>query len=220
VDSVVVGQAGQVASNDGGQPFKGSCYRPECVGLGARCRRSVLTDPMCWRVGGRRRPRWWVGRFAEWLGVAARRGRFDRVDAYGAGVGPAEPVLRFAVPMVRRRAVIAVVTMIEDAAMHPRHTAPVHRGQRLPQLVVQQHAAKATAALHPVAPEYTVDLNRLDPGTLSRRTPRVMGVILALVAPDVSPRPTDCPDLHTCIDPCRVAVKNDTSLRRALDDIA
>jgi len=130
--------------------------------------------------------------------VAARRGRFDRVEAYGAGVGPAEPVLRFAVPVVRRRAVIAVVTMIEDAAMHPRHTAPVHRGQRLPQLVVQQHAAKATAAVHPVAPEYTVDVNRLDPGILTGRTPRAMGVILALVAPDGSLRPTDCPDLHTC----------------------
>ena len=220
MDSVVVGPAGQVASDDVGQPFESGRYRPERFGLGARCRRSVLTDWMCWRVGGRGRPRWRFGRCAEWLGVAARRGRFDRVEAYGAGVGPAQPVLRFAVHLVRRRAVIAVVTMIEDAAMHPRHTAPIHRGQRLPQLVVQQHAAKATAAVHPVAPEYTVDVNRLDPGILTGRTPRVMGVILALVAPDVSLRPTDCPDLHTCIEPCRVAVKNDTSLRRALDDIA
>jgi hypothetical protein len=193
VDFVVVGRAGQVASDDVDQPFERGCYRPECIGLGARCRRSVLTDRMCWRVGGRGRPRWWVGRCAEWLGVAARRGGFDTVEAYGAGVGPAEPVLRFTVPVVRRRAVIAVVTMIEDAAMHPRHTAPIHRGQRLPQLVVQQHAAKATAAVHPVAPEYTHDVNRLDPRILSGRTPRVMGVILALVAPDVSPRPTDCP---------------------------
>jgi hypothetical protein len=220
VDSVVARRAGQVASDDVGQPFESGRYRPERFSLGARCRRPVLTDWMCWRVGGRGRPRWWVGRFAEWLGVAARRGGFDRVEAYGAGVGPAQPVLRFAVHVVRRRAVIAVVTMIEDAAMHPRHTAPVHRGQRLPQLVVQQHAAKATAAVHPVAPEYTVDVNRLDPGILTGRTPRVMGVILALVAPDVSLRPTDCPDLHTCTDPCRVAVKKDTSLRRALDDIA
>ena len=34
-----------------------------------------------------------------------------------------------------------------------------------------------------------------------------MGVILTLVAPDVSLRPTDCPDRHTRIDPCRVAMK-------------
>jgi hypothetical protein len=87
----------------------------------------------------------------------------------------------------------------------------------VPQLVVQQHAAKATATVHPVAPEYTVDVNRLDPGILSGRTPRVMGVILALVAPDGSLRPTDCLDLHT---PMPGGGENDTSLRRALDDIA
>ena len=174
MDSVVVGPAGQVASDDVGQPFESGRYRPERFGLGARCRRSVLTDWMCWRVGGRSRPRWRFGRRAEWLGVAARRGGFDRVEAYGAGVEPAEPVLRFGVHVVCRRAVIAAVTVIEDAAMHPLHTAPVHRGQRLPQLVVQQHAAKATAAVHPVAPEYTVDVNGLDPGILSG-TPRVMG---------------------------------------------
>jgi hypothetical protein len=47
-----------------------------------------------------------------------------------------------------------------------------------------------------------------------------MGVILALVAPAVSLRPTDCPDRHTCMDPCRVAAKNDTDLRHKPDDIA
>jgi hypothetical protein len=128
--------------------------------------------------------------------------------------------LRFAVPVVRRRAVIAVVTMIEDAAMHPRHTAPVHRGQRLPQLVVQQHAAKATAAVHPVAPEYTVDVNRLDPGILSGRTPRVMGSSWHRWHLTCHFDRQTAPDRHKCINPCRVAVKNDTSLRPALDDIA
>jgi hypothetical protein len=129
-------------------------------------------------------------------------------------------VLRFAVPVVRRRAMIAVVTMIKGAATHPWHIPPVHRGQRLPQLVVQQHTAKASGAVHPVAPRYTVDVNELDPGILSGGTPRVMWVILTLVAPDVSPRPTDCPDVHKCRDPCRVAVKNDTDLRHKPDDIA
>ena len=46
-------------------------------------------------------------------------------------------MLWFTVHVVRRRAVIAVVTMIKGAAMHPWHIPPVHRGQRLPQLVVQ-----------------------------------------------------------------------------------
>jgi hypothetical protein len=123
VDSVVARRAAQVGSDDVGQPFESGRYRPERFGLGARCRRSVLTDWMCWRVGGRGRPRWWVGRRAEWLGVAARRGVFDTVEAYRPGVGPAQPVLRFAVHVVRRRAVIAVVTMIEDAAAPTAHCA-------------------------------------------------------------------------------------------------
>jgi hypothetical protein len=36
-----------------------------------------------------------------------------------------------------RRAVIVVVTVFEDAAVHPRHLAPVARGQSVPQLVVK-----------------------------------------------------------------------------------
>jgi hypothetical protein len=72
-----------------------------------------------------------------WLGVAAWRGRFDTFESRRAGVGPAEPLLRFAIHVVRRCAVIGVVTVIEDAAVHPRHIMPVHRRQRLPQFVVE-----------------------------------------------------------------------------------
>jgi hypothetical protein len=64
---------------------------------------------------------------------------------------------------VRRRylpqgAVIAVVAMIERTAVHPWHITPVHRRQLVPQFLVEQHAAVASAAAHPIAQLYWVDM--------------------------------------------------------------
>jgi len=81
--------------------------------------------------------------------VAARRGGFDRVEAYGAGVGPAEPVLRFAVPVVRRRAVIAVVTMIEGASYAP--TAHCARSSRYSDC----HSSLSSSTLPKQPPRFT-----------------------------------------------------------------
>jgi hypothetical protein len=95
--------------------------------------------------------------------MAARWGQVDMLEARRTSVGPTKPLLRFPVHVVRRRAVIVVVAVVQDATVHPRHIAPVHRRQRLPQFVVKQHAAIATAAVHPVAPRHRVNINTLNP---------------------------------------------------------
>jgi len=56
--------------------------------------------------------------------MAAGRRNFDILEARGAGVRPAKPLLRFAVDLVRRCAVITLVTVVEDAAVNPRHVTP------------------------------------------------------------------------------------------------
>jgi hypothetical protein len=114
--------------------------------------------------------------------VAARRGKFDTLEARRTSVGPTKPLLRFPVPVVPRRAVIAVVTVVQDATVYPRHVAPVQHRQRLPQVVVKQHAAIAAAAVHRPALRRGLDVNGLNPRIPLRRSPRVMCVILTLVA--------------------------------------
>jgi hypothetical protein len=90
--------------------------------------------------------------------MTSRRRRFNTLQLCRACVRPAKPVLGFAVDAVRRRAVIALVTMIERTAVHPWHITPVHRRQRVPQFLVEQHAAVATAAAHLIAQLYRVDI--------------------------------------------------------------
>ena len=51
-------------------------------------------------------------------------------------------------------AVISVVTVGEDTAVHPRYISPGHRCQRLPEFVVKEHASIAIAAAgHLVTPQ-------------------------------------------------------------------
>jgi hypothetical protein len=103
--------------------------------------------------------------------VAARRGAFETLEACRTRIRPTKPLLRFAVHVVDRCAVITVVTVVEDATVHPRQIAPVYRRQELPQCVVEQHAAIATtAAAHPVAPRHRVDVDRLNTRIPLRRT--------------------------------------------------
>lgn len=105
------------------------------------------------------------------------------LEARRTRVGPTKPLLRFPIHKVCGRAVIAIVTVVQDATVHPRHIAPVHRGQRLPQFVVKQQASVATAAFHPVPPRDRVDARRLNPRIALRRTPRATCDILTLAAP-------------------------------------
>jgi hypothetical protein len=104
--------------------------------------------------------------------VAAWRGEFETLEARRTRIRPTKPLLRFAVHVVHRCAVITVVTVVEDATVHPRQIVPVHRRQRLPQFVVEQHAAIATtaAAAHPVTPRHRVDVDRLNTRIPLRRT--------------------------------------------------
>jgi hypothetical protein len=182
VSSLVAWRVSQ-ANDSIGKAANRSGDRPKCFYLGARRRQSDITGSMCWRAGRRRRrPRWRpVGSCRERPRVAARRGKFDTLEARRSSVGPTKPLLRFPVHVVRRRAVIAVMTVVQDATVHPRQIAPVHRRQRLPQFAVKQHAAIATA-VHPVAPRHRVDVNRLNPRIPLRRTSRAMCVILTLAA--------------------------------------
>lgn len=93
-----------------------------------------------------------AGSCARWPGVAAGWRRFDTLKARWTGVGPAKPVLRSLVAAIGWRTVIALMAVVQDAAVHPRHRMSVHRGERLPEVVVKQHTAVAAAdVVHPIA---------------------------------------------------------------------
>ncbi|MDT5055948.1 MAG: hypothetical protein QOF66_4314 [Mycobacterium sp.] len=112
--------------------------------------------------------------------MAARRGRVDNLESRGAGVGPPKPLLRSAAQVLRWCAVITVVTVCEHAAVHPRRIASVHRCQRLPELILKQHAAIAiVAARHAGAPRHMVCGRILNPRITLRKRPRAMCVILS-----------------------------------------
>lgn len=87
--------------------------------------------------------------------MAARRGRFDSLEARAACIGPTNPLLLpCLVQGIRWCAVVAVVIVIEHAAADPWNISPVYRRQRRPKFVVKKHAAIATtAAGHFVAPQ-------------------------------------------------------------------
>jgi hypothetical protein len=149
----------QVCGEDIGQSFNRSRNRPKGVSGRSRYRCSEARGRSRSRLrgGGGAGPRWRsVVRVSGWPRVAAGRGNFDVLEAGGAGVRPAKPLLRFAVDLVRRCAVVTLVTVVEDAAVYPRHITPDLHPQRLPQFVVKQHAAIATAAVHPSDLRYGV----------------------------------------------------------------
>ena len=110
------------------------------------------------------------------LGVAPQCRGLDTFESRRARVGPAKPLLRFAVHLVRRCAVIGVVALIKNAAIHPWHVTLVHRRQRLPQFVVELHAAIAPAVHN--APQYRLDLHGSHPRIPLRRTRRPTCVML------------------------------------------
>jgi hypothetical protein len=116
----------------------------------------VVTD----RLGGgdRRRP---TRRFTGLPSLTPRRARLGGgVEACCAGIVPAQPVLVLT-RAVSRRLVVAPVTVLKHASMHPRHVAPTEsRGQRLPQCVIEQHAAIAGIAVHPAAPPTVIAAGR------------------------------------------------------------
>jgi hypothetical protein len=149
----------QVCGEDIGQSFNRSRYRPKGLGGRPRCRCSDARARFRRRGGGGAGP-WWrsVVRLSGWPRVAAGGRNFDMLEACGAGVRPAKPLLRFAVDLIRRRAVITLVAVVEDAAVNPRHVTPDLRPQPLPQFVVKQHAAIATAAVHPSDLRYGVNV--------------------------------------------------------------
>lgn len=112
------------------------------------------------RAGDRGLSRGAVGSWPGWPGVAAGWRRFDTLKTRWTRLGPAKPVLRSLVAAIGRRAVIALMAVVQDAAVHPRHCMPVHIGERLPEVVVEQHTAVAAAAVvHPVAPWPRVPLH-------------------------------------------------------------
>lgn len=89
-------------------------------------------------------------------------------------------MLRSLVAAIGRRTVIALMAVVQDAAVHPRHRMSIHRGQRLPEVVVKQHTAVAAAAVaHAVAPWPQIPLHR---------TPRARVVILTVTLAAVERR--------------------------------
>jgi hypothetical protein len=126
-----------------------SRYCPEGFGLGARrCpfhprRVDALASrwPSSTEVAAGRE----ANRAASSGGPAQRFRHVRAAQARRRASGATAAVRR--PPGTSVRAVIFVVAVIEHAAIHPRHIVPVHRRQRLPQFVVEQHAAIA-AAVH------------------------------------------------------------------------
>jgi hypothetical protein len=127
------GHACQVCGEDIGQSFNRGRYRPEGLSGRSGSRRSEARDRFRRRGGGGAGP-WWrsVVRLSGRPRVAAGRRNFDTLEACGAGVRPAKPLLRFAVDLVGRCAVIALVTVVENTAVDPRHITPNLCSQRLP----------------------------------------------------------------------------------------
>ena len=80
------------------------------------------------------RARWWLTavrgcrELGWWAWSGGRVGKVRQARDGQARCRANGPLLQFPVEMVGRGAVIAVVTVLQDAAVHPRHIVPVQRG--------------------------------------------------------------------------------------------